>query len=194
MELERLRRNDVGTLRSLDLEHRAGRIGHDTSRDDTPGHLAGARTATARHLGRHRRLPEPTSDRTLRLADKVSPLPPPPGARPFPRPLPGRGRSPAPSRGAAVPPGNAFRTSPSWSIAQTVMDCCLGIGPRGVCRESVPRWNIGPAGWGSGIDPGSAAPTRPGSGRADSAWVRPRAAAGSGRLSRRRRTARGMPG
>ena len=70
VELERLRRNDVGTLRSLDLEHRAGRIGHDTSRDDTPGRHAGARTAMARHLGRHRRPPEPKGDRTLRLADK----------------------------------------------------------------------------------------------------------------------------
>ena len=69
VELERLRRNDVGTLRSLDLEHRAGRIGHDTSRDDTLGRHAGARTATARHLGRHRRPPEPKGDQTLRLAD-----------------------------------------------------------------------------------------------------------------------------
>ena len=42
-----------------------------------------------------------------------------------------------------VPPGNTFRTSPSWCIAQTVMDCSLGIGPRGVHRESVPRRNIG---------------------------------------------------
>ena len=46
--------------------------------------------------------------------------------------------------GRAVPPGNAFRTSPSWSIAQTVMDCCMGTGPRGVYRGSVPRWNGGP--------------------------------------------------
>ncbi len=53
---------------------------------------------------------------------------------------PGRGR------GAAVPPRNAFRTSPSWSSTQTVMDCCLGIGPRGVYRESVPWWNGGPGG------------------------------------------------
>ena len=43
-----------------------------------------------------------------------------------------------------VPPGNTFRTSPSWCIAQTVMDCRLGIGPRGVHRESVPGGNIGP--------------------------------------------------
>ena len=33
--------------------------------------------------------------------------------------------------------------SPSWCIAQTVMNCSLGIGPRGVHRESVPRRNIG---------------------------------------------------
>ena len=47
------------------------------------------------------------------------------------------------AQGPTVPLGNTFRTSPSWSIAQTDNDCSLGIGPRGVHRDSVPGWNTG---------------------------------------------------
>ena len=85
------------------------------------------------------------------------------GARPFA----GTGRGAAVRRhgpGAAVPPRNAFGTSPSWSSTQTVMDCCLGSGPRGVYRESVPRWNGGPGVGSSGAAPGVELGHRPGFG------------------------------
>lgn len=177
MELERLRRNDVGTLRSLDLEHRAGRIGHDTSRDDTPGRHAGARTATARHLGRHRRLPEPKGDRTLRLADKFCRItgggsgigcasallfagtsrrpgrsPARAGARPFPRGtlLVQVPRGPAHKRSWTAVWGSvheAFIANP-FQGGTAALGVELGRGPKGGARH------------------------RPGSGSTGSTWVR----------------------
>ncbi len=68
----------------------------------------------------------------------------PPGARRS------SGGPPFPLAGPAVPPWNAFRMSPSWCIAQTVMNRSLGIGPRGVHRDSVPGRNSSPVSPGSG--------------------------------------------
>ena len=51
--------------------------------------------------------------------------------------------------GCCVLPGNTFGTSPSWIIAQTAADRRFGVGPRGVHRRFVPRWNgLGGAGAG----------------------------------------------
>ena len=52
--------------------------------------------------------------------------------------------SPAGRWAAAVPVGNAFRTSSSWCTGRTVMDWRLGIGPRGVHRKCVPWGNTTP--------------------------------------------------
>lgn len=63
------------------------------------------------------------------------------------------GGPPFPMAGPAVPPWNAYSMSPSWCIAQTVMNRNLGIGPRGVHRDSVPGRNSSPVSQGPGAPP-----------------------------------------
>ena len=194
MELERVRRNDVGTLRSLDLEHRAGASGttrHAMIPQAILPELGRPRHGTAPRPPSSTARTEERSNIALRGQGLPPPAPsrgaavppPPPGARPFPRgtlfvQVP---RGPSPKRSWTAVWGSvheAFVANP-FPGGTSVRPGGARVSTRGRQRR---------------LDRGPAAPTRPGSGRADSTWVRPRAAAGSGRLSRRRRTARGMPG